>query len=285
MKEKVPRDPLGAFFGFALGIAFLALGIIVLGWVVLTNVAVEKGFDVAMWAAQHSPVPLPVDPVDFGNRVINSPSIWFIAAFGVMALMSAFGFLRGARGNARPAGVSDDGEARLELKGANPRVGETLEGEIVLASKDLVGQTYDIRVECRRLGGRHGSAYRTDYEDSVQVLAVAGAGGARLPFRFEIPLTAPPSRGYEYFSLRDRREWQLVCARKDAWFRGSFFPLQVEPGPEEVVAEALAAMPPVVVGPFQWKLAGGIVGGLFAGGLLLFFVVDALIGFFRKALS
>jgi len=275
----MPRDPLSALGGFVLGIAFLAVAIALLGWVVLTKIAVAKGFDVAMWAAQHSPVPLPVDPVDFGNRVINSPSIWFIAAFGVMALMMAFSFLRGARRSARPAGVSDDGEARLELKGAIPRVGETLHGEIVLASNDLVGQPYDIRVECQRLNGRRGKAYRTDYSDSVQVLALAGAGGARLPFRFEIPLTAPPSRAWEPFSLRDPREWQLVCAQSKAWFRGSFFPLQVQPGPEKEVADALAAMPPVVVGPFPWKF----VGGFFAGALLLFFLVDAVISFFSGA--
>ena len=278
MKEKVPRDLLGALVGFVFGIAFLAVAVVLLGWVVLTKVAVEKGFDVAMWAAQHSPVPLSIEPADFGNQVINSPSIWFIAAFGVMALMSAFVFLRGARLGARPAGVSEDGEARLELKGANPRVGETLQGEIVLAGNDHVGQPYDIRVECQRLEGMRGSAYRTDYSDSVQVVALAGADGARLPFRFEIPLTAPPSRPFEHLSLRDRREWQLVCARPKAWFRGSFFPLQVEPGPEEEVADALAAMPPAVQGPFPWK----IVGGFFAGALLLFFLVDAVISFFTR---
>ena len=270
------RAPLRAFVGLVLGIAFLAVAIALLGWVVLTKVAVAKGFDVAMWVARHSPVPLPLDPVDFGNRVINSPSIWFIAAFGVGALMWAYSLLRSARRNARPAGVSDDGEARLELKGATPRVGETLRGEIVLASMDPVGQPYVIRVECRRLEGRTGRAYQTDYSESVQVVAVAGAGGAKLPFRFEIPLTAPPSRAWEPFSLQDRREWQLVCAKSKAWFHGWFFPLQVQPGPEKEVAQAIAAMPPEVVAPFPWKL----VGGLFAGALLLFFLVDAVISFF-----
>ncbi|MEO5677935.1 MAG: hypothetical protein ABIQ84_10335 [Usitatibacter sp.] len=267
---------LAAFLGFVLGMAFLVVGGGLLAWVAVTELQVARGFDWAMWAAQH----LGADPVSFGNRVINmTGSIGFAGAIasliGIVLLNRAL--LR------KSSGAGADGERSLELVGDYQRVGRPLEGTIVLGSKDAVGERYAVHLECRHLG-RDGRSVGTDYSDSAEVQAVGGAGRAWLPFRFEIPLTAPPSQP-KRFSLQDRREWHISCARPKAWFDWSIFDLQVEPGPEGEVTEALAAMPPPVVGPFPWKVAGGIVGGLFAGGLLLFFVVDALIGFFRKALS
>lgn len=280
MKEKSARDPLGAFAGFVLGIAFLAVAVVLLGWVVLTKVETAKGFDVAMWAAQHSPIPLPVDPVEFGNRVINSPSIWFIAAFGVMALMAAFTNLWGARLRLRPEGVSNDGEARLELKGAPARVGGSLEGVVVLDGKAAAGDRYKLLLQCRDREGK-GS---TSYSDSIEVRALPGAGGAILPFRFDIPLTALPLLEWGPFRARVVYEWELLFMPVGSWF-GSTFPLQVEPGPVAEVRAARAAMPPAVVGPFPWKIALGVVGGLLGVLTLLFLLVDALISFFRGTVT
>ncbi len=241
------RDTIGALGGLVVSLAFFAIAVPVLGWVALATVEPETGVRVATWAARQAPV-MGIEPGDFGNRVVNAPTIWIIGVLGLIALMSGLVCLR----DACHKGEDDDhGEPQLELTDDKLRVGWPLQGQIVLASKDEVGQPYNIRVECRRMSGRRGKAYRTDYESSVEVVAVAGEGGARVPFRFEIPLTAPPSREWVPFSLRDPCEWQLVFARPKAWFRGSFFALQVEPGPEEEVAEALAAMPPVVVGALE----------------------------------
>ena len=265
---------LAALVELVIGTVVLAVGVALLGWALLRAISVEKAFDAAMWVAAHAPAAMELTPVTFANGVINNQFPWMIGAFGLMALMVASSIFRSSR---RAAGVSEDGKARLELAGGERRVGKPLEGQVVLARSDLVGKPFDIRIQCLRRSGKYGKFYRTDYADSIQVTAVPGAQGARLPFRFDIPLTAPPSRAFKPLTLQDPREWQLAIGRPKAWTYSWFFPLQVSPGPAEMVAEAVAAMPPPVQGPFPWKFAGM----WFAGAFVLFLVIDAVISFAR----
>ena len=79
---------MGAALRFLFAMAFLVAGSAVLAWVAVTEFWTARGFDWAMWAAQH----LGEEPVSFGNRVINMTGS--IAFGGIVASLIGMGLLR-----------------------------------------------------------------------------------------------------------------------------------------------------------------------------------------------
>lgn len=239
----MPRAPFSALFNLVLGLAAGLSGMAMALWAAIATIKIERGFDVAMWAAQRFPVAQDKTPVEFGNQVVNN--VGTIAVVGVVLFLTGLGMLRSARTAARPAGESDDGSADLKLKTPCPRAGEALEGRIALR-KAVPGQAFTVVLRCfrrksRRVGGQSATmdSSRDEYTSTVhheelKVRVVRDAAGWFLPFRFDIPITAPASEGT---GLRDLR-WRLELTRDDAWvsFGNGFDLVVAAAGPDRIAA-------------------------------------------------
>lgn len=179
-------------FNLVSGITLGVAGIAIAAWVVLANYRVTDAFDWALWALESLPFELNVPPVQLANEAMqrNSLIMWGVGA--AFLCWMAFGALRGARQAVRPANESHDGAAQIELKADRPRVGRPLEGSLRLLEDAKSGDVYRLELSCRRIrpGERN---VETPFFEQQDVRVVQGALGLSVPFRFNVPVTAPPS--------------------------------------------------------------------------------------------
>lgn len=245
----MPRAPFSALFNLVLGLAVGVSGMVMALWAAIATLRIERGFDMAMWAAQRLPVAQGKTPAEFGNEVVNN--VGAIAVVGVVLFLMGLGMLRSARTAARPAGASDDGSADLTLKTPYPCAGEALEGRIAVR-KPAPGQAFTVALRCfrrksRRVDSESAStdSTRDEYTETVhheerKVRVVREAAGWSLPFRFDIPVTAPASEGT---GLRAYR-WRLELTRGDAWVGfGNGFDLVVTAASPARIAAYEASLP------------------------------------------
>jgi hypothetical protein len=119
----------------------------------------------------------------------------------------------------------------VRLAGAHePRVGRPLEGAIQLRDAPPPGDEFDLVLT----GGRTGAA--PAWRAGQKVRARQGVQGMTLPFRFEVPATAPPS------GIGTRWRLEFAPAGSRAWGR-SWIDLKLAPAPahEQQAARTAAA--------------------------------------------
>ena len=185
-----------AFFSLAFALLFGVPGLVLLGWTALAVYKVERAFEWALWAANHSPVPLTVPPMQLANDLIQDSSLVIAGVVGAILCFVARHNLRTVRQMLAPPGTSHDGKGRIVLKTAQPRVGRPLEGSIHLAKDAKPGARFTVQLLCEKRTSREDGKrddVDTAHSDEQEVSAVRGAHGWSVPFRFEVPATAPPS--------------------------------------------------------------------------------------------
>ena len=180
----MPRNPVAGVVSGVFGLAWAALGLVLAAWAAATKLEVARGFDLALWALQRSPVDLPWDPVDAANYAINHVVPAVIVA--AIALVLAWTNLRTARIALRAQNESHDGRGELQPMTQEPRVGRPFEGVIRLREA-TPGDEYDVSLVAASSGNK--PAYRSEQKARAR----HGAQGVNLPFRFEVPATAPAS--------------------------------------------------------------------------------------------
>jgi hypothetical protein len=207
-------------FGILLGSASVALA----AWVCMALYRVELAFDAALWVLENAPLQFTGSPVILANEAIQRGSL--IAA-GVLATFLgwvAANCLLAARRSFRPAGESRGGNAQMVLKTPHPRVGDALEGRLRLMKDPNPGDSYQLELYCERryTSGSKDQTERAFYA-SLDVLPAQDAEGWYLPFRFDVPVTAPASSASDMVAS-ERYYWQLDFHRTEAWlsFPGDF---------------------------------------------------------------
>ena len=172
------------------------------------------------------------------------------------------------------------GSATLELRSAAPRVGHPVEGRLRLAREAAAGDTYKVRLVCRRHTKRGSTNVMQEvHSEERKVRAVQDAQGWTLPFRFEIPPGLPPHQGKGF----GEPSWRIEFQRKDAWFPlGKGVDLEVAagdqpPAPETGLPESLPASGRMD-DPFFWAVVKERLG-FFLGALGILATFGA-VGFF-----
>ena len=225
----MPRNPVAGIVSGAFGLAWAALGLVLAAWAATTALDLTKGFDLAVWGLGHSPFGLPWEPVEVAAWAVNN--LLAIAIAAGVALVLGWTNLRSARIAFRPWNHSQDGKGELQLASReDARVGRPLEGSILLRDPPAPGDEFDVVLS----GGKPGdvSAWRKEQK----VRARQGAHGVNLPFRFDVPASAPPS------GMGSRWRLEFARAGKPAFGR-SAFDVQLAPAPAHEVRSAAAPVP------------------------------------------
>jgi len=219
----MPRRPVQGLLAIVFCFLWGVLGLALAGWAVAQWTQPEQGYEAAMWLLQGSPVKLPWDH----ERVIGFLTEHTVAAaiVGILALLNSVSLARRARLHFRPLTESNDGKGEIAFKGMEQRVGRPLEGTIKLHDAPAPGQEYTLRLRAKKhAGGTHG------YEAKQTALARQGVHGMSLPFRFEIPATAPATGA----------TWLLDFGPRERKFFRSEFEVKLGEAPESEIRRASA---------------------------------------------
>jgi hypothetical protein len=142
---------------------------------------------------------------------------------------------------------SRNGKTRLVLNTGNPRVGGPLEGRLRFKKDPKPDDRYQLELYCeRRYTPVDDTRSRTErpFYASLDVQPMQDARGWSLPFRFDVPVTAP-STSADNIPFNDRYYWRLDFHRADAWiaFPGDF-PLTLAPADPAALAAVQATESP-----------------------------------------
>ena len=224
-----------ALLSFVVGIAFAVPGIVLALWVGLAVYRVELAVGYSQWAAERLPS-LAVPLLQLADYATHRESL-IVAGLGAAFLcLIGFSSLRGARQMLRPADQSSGGEAQIVLKTDFPRVGRPLEGSLRLLEIPEPEQVFRLELSCRRTyvtgDQRRKQGVETPFCAEQDVQVAQTAEGWSLPFRFEVPVTAPSSDAGN-FEPGEGYIWRLVFEPKDGWisFGGPEFLLTLGPAP------------------------------------------------------
>jgi hypothetical protein len=241
------RSAVAFFFSAVFGIAFAAAGVVLALWVGMTVYRVELGFDWALWAWENSGLPLTVTPLELANGAIQPSTLIPTGMVAAVLCLVGLSSLRSARDALRPAGESSGGKAKLELKTPEPRVGRPLEGSLRLLHDPQPGQVFRVELSCGRTYQVHDDNRRreeTGFFAQLDVAAVQNAEGWRLPFRFDVPVTAPAS-GAGGYPVGEDYCWSLAFYPADAAIAfPSRLPLTFGAAPQEELRAAEARETP-----------------------------------------
>ncbi len=233
------RNPIGAAVSMVFGLAAGAVGLVLAGGTVL------KFFDIdaSEWATAHSPILLDAVQMSVASPLIQEYSVFRMALFAGVYCVVALVLLNVARTCRQPLGTSDDGKSELDLKTVAPRVGSVLEGAMRLVKEAKAGDMFRVSLICNR---RHPpNSESTIYGDPVRIFekreevrVVQDARGWSVPFRFEVPITAPASQADEA-RRRDMFSWRLEMVPANALiaFSSGFDIVLKPPSPEALSAE------------------------------------------------
>lgn len=228
------RRAVSSLFSFLVAIVLGVPGILLALQVGLVLYKVELAFDWALWVAEHSPLPLSIPAVQLANYAIQRDALIPAGLIAAFLCLLSYGALRNARGSQRPADESDDGKGRIELKAQQARVGRPLEGRVRLTKEARPGDVFRVELSCRRrVNSDDDSRWETPFFAQQDVQAVQGAEGWSVPFRFEVPATAPHSTVGGFQNDYDFN-WQLGFFPAKAWIATpSRFSLQLAAASEE----------------------------------------------------
>ncbi len=178
------------------------LGAVILGvpgallayWVWTAWNETDRAFAWVLWAAGHSRLPLTVTPMQLARDLVSPNGL--IAA-GVVAAFLCIASLRYLSHWVAPPrrqlpDETGDGKARLELKSSPLRVGRPVEGRLWLAAEAAAGDMFTVTLHCYRPYRRDGKDQKeTAYFEERKVRVVPDGRGWNLPFRFDVPASAP----------------------------------------------------------------------------------------------
>ena len=187
------RNLLAAGFSAVFGVALAVPGVVLALWVGLTVYRMESGFDWIYWALEHSPFTLSATPLVLANQAVQSNALIPTGVLALFLCWIGFSTLRRARDAVRPADESSGGKAKIALKTAAPRVGLALEGSLRLLQDPTPGQVFRLELTCDRTYRPPEGKARTEtaFFAEQDVAAVQDAEGWGVPFRFDVPVTAP----------------------------------------------------------------------------------------------
>jgi hypothetical protein len=224
----MPRAPLEGVVAGLAGLLWAAAGLAVAAWAVAASLDPVTGFALVTWALGVTGLDLQWSPEGISRFAMDK--LPFIAIGAAVALLLAASNLRKARIAFRAGDVSQDGKGALRLAAIEPRVGRPFDGTIALADAQASGEEYDVTLTARGRGGA--TAYRAEQK----VRTRPGAQGVNLPFRFEVPASAPASGG-------DHR-WRLEFAPAGRKLFGrSAFDVSLGPQSEAEARMASASRP------------------------------------------
>jgi hypothetical protein len=181
---------------------------------------VERAFDVAMWAAEHVLGTTAETAIQLGNEAIQRQAQMGAGIMGLVLCVFGYRALRSARDVLRPADESSGGEAKIVWQTEQPRAGLPLEGSLRLREMPKPEQVYRLELSCKReyqpgaeeLKPR--KRVETAFVEQRDIQVVQTAEGWSVPFRFDIPVTAPASTGGSF--PQDGYVWRLAFYRADA---------------------------------------------------------------------
>lgn len=194
------RTPIATALNAVSGVVFAAAGVALALWVGLAVHELERAFDWVLWAAEHSPVPLTAPPLELANAAIQKNSLIGAGVGAGLLLWIAYNALRGA---ARPVQAADpipDASPRLVLKTKPAQIGQPLEGKVILMQDAKPGAVFQVHLLCMQFAAvgrmeKPAKALRRAVFAVAQERAAMPDGQTwSVPFRFEIPETAPASR-------------------------------------------------------------------------------------------
>lgn len=228
------RKLIAFMFNLVFGLAFGAVGVCLAIWIWLALNKVELAFNWVLWAADHSPLPLTITPVQLANEAIQRNSLIAAGVSTAFLCWFAFDSLRSARQSLRSNEESNDGKARIELKTEHPRVGSPLEGRLRLTKDAKPGEFFRVDLSCKR---RHISGDKkleeTAFYANHEVRAVQDAHGWSLPFKFDVPVTMPPSAKRDMFA-GEGYHWFMGFSSVNEWISfPSLIALTLAPAMEE----------------------------------------------------
>lgn len=181
-------------------IASLLSGAVVLGvpaalssyWVWTAFQEPWRAREWVIWAAERSPIPLTVAPEELAKDLVHPNGLivaGLVAAFFCLALLK---LLFDAQRGRRASDETEDRKARLELKSSPLRVGRPVEGRLWLAREAAAGDMFTVTLHCYRHYRRDGKDQKeTAYFEERKVRVVPDGRGWNLPFRFDVPASAP----------------------------------------------------------------------------------------------
>ena len=226
-------------FNLLLAILLAAMGIALAAWIVLANYRVTEAFDWALWALELLPFSLNVPLVQLANEMTQRNSLIWVGVAAAYLCWVGFSNLRGEREDLRGAReveiLVDEGHsksARVELRADHPRVGRPLEGALRLIDDSISGNRFRLVLSCSRVHWQDNKSFtETAFVEQQEVRVVRGGPGCSIPFRFNVPATAPPSSNTANPS---GFQWHLAVHPLDTVFKlNCVFPLRLDPAPAE----------------------------------------------------
>lgn len=231
----MPRAPLDGVVAGLVGLLWAAAGLMVAAWALTAALDASKGFELAAWALGKSPLELPwPHPEITGTAMAHLP---FVAIGAAVALLLAWSNLRKARIAFRPGNVSQDGKGELRVSAIEPRVGRPFDGTIALREAPSPGEEFDVTLTALGPGGA--SAFRAEQKARAR----PGAHGVNLPFRFDVPASAPASGSGNHWRLEFAPAGRKRFGRSA--FDVSLAPLSDAEARMASALHAEAAVPPV----------------------------------------
>jgi len=238
----VSRNPLGSIVGLALGIVLFGGGAILAAWAIMGMYEPDTA---RRWAAVAAPY-APREIAEAFEHIVSSGlqlGIAAAAAAGGILMMMGHSALGAFRVALRPLDMSDDGKARIKLANPPPRPGRPLEGSIVMNSEPSPDQVFKVHLRCARQAQSGGEReLQCPFDKNLEAKPAPGAHGVYIPFRFDIPASAPAS-GVGFFANSGYR-WRLDVTPVKRWFAStSTFDLQFEPAANPESRAFAAARP------------------------------------------
>jgi hypothetical protein len=226
-----------------------------------------------LWAAERSPVRLTTAPIELARDLTSPGSLIFAGVLAAFLCIAALMNLRHivAPPRRRLLDETHDGRARLELKSAALRVGCPVEGRLWLAREAQAGDVFNVSLRCHR-SYRSGDRRRTEevYYQDKDAKAVHDARGWSVPFRFDVPASAPSNTSVTtpqplLGARREPYEWDLSIGPAGKMLaRRSVIALYLGPASEEEVRALAAQETPEqkealdaigrILGPFEGAL-------------------------------
>jgi len=233
------RRPINFLNNLVSGIALGAVGVCLAIWVGIALYKVEWAFDLVLLATKHSPFPLDGISVQLANDAVQDSSQVAVGVVAAVLCIMAIQSMRFARLSMRPINESHDGRVRVEFKAEHPRVGRPLEGSLWLKKDAKPGEMFCVELTCMQCyyttkDGAADNQYSKAFFAKQEVQAVQGSEGWNVPFRFDVPVTAPPSTQGFKLSRQWTYGWSLGIYPANAQnAHPSGFELTLAPAPDE----------------------------------------------------
>ena len=206
----MPRNAVGAFVLYAIGLALAVAGAVLFAWTAFVLYDAALAFDWARSAAVSFPVPVTWLVKMLIDSAARPQAIFVHPLIATVLLISVARVFAAARIRLRPADMSDDGTLRLELKKYPPRVGENLAGKVSFITVPSRGEVFRLALSCTRDYSREDEeVHDVAFSEQQDARPTQDIRGWSVPFSFAIPTTTP-SAFDRHFLEHGVFEWRLA---------------------------------------------------------------------------